>query len=105
MFEGMSDDEDEFQSVSLSSTSDIMYWKTEAANGCKQYVVCVNVCDREALQVPPTEAGSQQEYDQCLWATVERQAPDLLHRASWQLLWPSLALLTAVLSLQQQLVR
>lgn len=67
MFEGMSDDEDDFQSVSHSarySTSDIVYMRSDGALGANS--VCLNVCNRGAQQVPPTEQEAQRESDRCL---------------------------------------
>lgn len=69
MFEGMSDDEDDFQSVSwFLSTVD-----HKLSRSLGNLYVFVTVCNRGAQQVPPTGQGFQQEYDQCLWATVEQQ--------------------------------
>lgn len=66
MFEGMSDDEEDFQSVSHSTaTSDTVSEKRMMPDSLNVFP-CLNVCNRGAQQVPPTEWEPQQECVQCL---------------------------------------
>ncbi len=69
MFEGMSDDEEDFQSVSQSvcySSSNIMDKKISDVTGPYYNSVFLNVWNRGAQQVPPAEQEAQQECVQCL---------------------------------------
>lgn len=75
MFEGMSDDEEEFQSVSLS-IEHLSLVKTHVAND-PVYLVQPERFNRGARRVLLTEVGSRQESDPCPWVTAAQQALDL----------------------------
>lgn len=104
MFEGMSDDEDDFQSVSLGGTPGITLW-TPLRLSSGSLTCWIWMCFRAAQQACPAEVGSLRGFVRCLWATAERPARDLLHKVNSQLLWRWPALQTAVQSLPQQPTR
>lgn len=70
MFEGMSDDEDDFQSVSHSALNSrylISCWmRSDHAGGYLCVYIYVCVCTRAAQQAPPAGQGARREYGQCL---------------------------------------
>lgn len=75
MFEGMSDDEEEFQSVSLGTEHGSVKKPHVATDPV--YLLCPNVFNRGARRALLTEAGCRQESDPCLWATAVQRALDL----------------------------
>lgn len=105
MFEGMSDDEEDFQSVSHGAWSlRRSAWVTQRRWGGELKVFFLNVwlfVNRGAQRDPPAEREAQRACVPYRWATAGRRGLGQSRRASWRRLWLSPAPLTAAQSRQQ----